>query len=810
MRKIWLILFVIGVFSLMTGACSGAVVLVKDGEPAATIVVAKAVLGANPADAARDVNYPAESKIKSAVQDLVTYIEKMSGAKLPVVGDDQPVKGTVIYVGRSAGTDKLRGFKIPSGLTPERNEEGYAISVRDGIVALAGNDEGPYEGTRYAVAEFLNRLGVRWIFPGDFGEIVPKKNTVVCDDMNFVDRPAFKVRTWWCNEPADMARIEGIWKIRNKMQINGNSIICIPGDSWLRKYLPDAKLAETRPELFGKNFDQTVNPYMANLSNPETAKIVAEKIIAEVQASEKTGNRINSVGFAPDDGLPMDHTLKTMDELNQGFTDWIGREGVPTELSTSEEWFTFVNRVAEEVTKVYPDFIVVTNGYANRAIPPQGVKLHPNLGVMTAFIWQDETKPMTDPKNWHGQVVLGELKQWTSLCKRVFIYEYNHEMLVTMLTPVPQVKRTIANYREYKKLGMIGFMNETRLPYMEEGILTRYLRAHLMWNPDMDTEKFIADYYSNWYGPAAKPAADFWNAIENCILDSPLLGHEDRILGSVYTPELIASCEKSVADAEKLATEEPYRTRVRVDRLTLEHLKGYMALKEAESEGKYADAVRAVEKMIDCRMALNKISPFLSMPPSRTGIERYYAGDSYYGALDRRDYFRQLNSMTNGESGILVAMAPRIVKFTLDEAGVGKDLAWYAADFDRKDWSAIDTTKPFYIQQKGCLSENGIPYIGKMWYVFELNVPSAFAGKQVRLYAPFVTTQAWVWVNGQYAGVRKYLEAYISPAPIDLDITKFVIPGKKNVIAVWVSTGMNRIQATDGFMGRLFLYSPQK
>jgi hypothetical protein len=41
-----------------------------------------------------------------------------------------------------------------------------------------------------------------------------------------------------------------------------------------------------------------------------------------------------------------------------------------------------------------------------------------------------------------------------------------------------------------------------------------------------------------------------------------------------------------------------------------------------------------------------------------------------------------------------------------------------------------------------------------------------------------------------------------------MDITNFIKYGQKNTIAVCVSTGLSPAQATDGFLGRLFLYSP--
>jgi len=779
--------------------------VVKSGKPVSKIVINKDAFVVKDFKLSRYAKLKPEQKIKLAATDLQEYLEKITGVRVEIIPDDVDVSDNIICVGASKATQKIKGLKIPSGLTSERNEAGYTVFCRDNVLVLAGNDEGPYMGTYYAVAEFLKMLGVRWMLPGDSGEIVPKKSDIDIGQMNFTDRPAFKVRSWWCNEPPNMADLHALWKIRNKMDIYDRDIICIPGDGWLRKYLPDPKLKDTRPELFGRNFDGSVNPYMANLSNQETIKIVADNIIQEFKDSEKKGERINSVGFAPDDGLPMDHTPETM-KMNQGFIDVYGREGVVTELSISEEWFNFVNKVTEEVVKVYPDAIITTNGYANRSLPPEGITLHPNLGVMTAFIWADTLKPVTSAKSWQGQVMGAQLKKWCELNKRVFIYEYNETMLVTGLTPVPQVKKMSINYPLFKKWGLIGFINETRLPYFEEGIATRYVRAQLMWNPDADVNAILNDFYKNWYGPAAKPARNFWESIEDCLLDTPFLGHEDRILPFVYTKDLLNKLELCISEAEKLADTDIIKRNVLVDRLTLEHLKAYMSMKGAEFDARWADAEKYADKMIECRLALNKINPFLAMPPALTARERYYSGDSYFGILQRKKLYQQLNGMTNGETGILIATSPKSVKFSLDKAGLGKHFNWHVPDFDRSKWGTIDTTIPFYAQ--GYMSSDGMPYLGKMWYVFELDVPSKFKGKPIELYSPFVTCEAWVWVNGKYVGHRQYLEAYISPAPIDMDITNFIKYGQKNTIAVCVSTGLSPAQATDGFLGRLFLYSP--
>jgi hypothetical protein len=343
---------------------------------------------------------------------------------------------------------------------------------------------------------------------------------------------------------------------------------------------------------------------------------------------------------------------------------------------------------------------------------------------------------------------------------------------------------------------------------MQDGIATRYMRANLMWDTDMDVAKTLGDFYEKWYGPAAKPAQAFWKAIEDCLLDAPLLGHEDRILPFMYTPKLLQDLERLCSEAEKLAPNQPFQTRVKIDRLTLDHLKEYMAVHDAEFDGKFGDAAQHVSKMIGLRGQLNAISPFLSMPPSKTAPASYYSHDHYWGALARHEFYEKLHDMTSGKTGELITMAPKMTKFSLDEPAVGKSLRWHEPKFDRGLWRDIDTTKPFYLQVPGTYTSDCVPYVGHMWYGFELDVPKKYAGKPIRLYAPTVSSEAWVWVNGEYAGNRKWQEGYIRPVPIDLDVTNQIKPGK-NTIAVWINTGQNRTQVAEGFLGRLFLWSPK-
>jgi hypothetical protein len=577
--------------------------------------------------------------------------------------------------------------------------------------------------------------------------------------------------------------------------------------------MPDKGLTNSHPEYFAKNIDGTPDPFNPNLTNPEVPRLVAQKMKDHCKAEkEKTGSPPVAIACAPDDGMPVDYSPETV-KINNGFTEIVGREGVATDVSVSEEWFAFLNKVAEELAKDYPDVMIASNGYANRNLPPEGIKLHPNLMILYASIWADTLKAMDNPRSWHSAIQGATLKRWCELNPRVNLYRYVYTMLGTSLAPVPTVRKMAHDYPLYKKWGVIGFIDEQKpATYMEQGITTFYLRTRLNWRANLDVKAELDDYFNKWYGKAAEPARAFWEALEERMETTPVLGHEERILPNVYTPELIAALEKHVSRAEKAADSERTKTHVAIDRHILEHLKAYMAMWEAEFSANYAEAAKQCDVMTAERAKLNAICPFLNLPEKvfEDGMARYFSGT--WGASLRvwkKPFYQELADKISGKTGDLIAMGDRKVKFALDEADKGKPLRWCDPDFDRSGWQMVDTTKAYYLQVPGCFSNDGVPYRGLMWYAFDMSVPHSAKGRTVKLYAPAVVAEAWVWVNGQYAGHRPYIEPNDHPAPMELDVTNLLQPGKKNVIAVRVSTSTNRSQAAEGFMGRLFLYSPK-
>ncbi|MDO8587340.1 MAG: hypothetical protein Q7T82_09895, partial [Armatimonadota bacterium] len=287
--------------------CAGPFTLVKDGKPACCIVIAE----------------KASANATFAAKELQTYVEKISGAKLEIRTDAERVTGAKVLVGRSKLTDAISGLQIPSGITLSLREEGFVIHCVGDTLVLAGNDstvedckeasdevrtkkfhKGPlYLGTRYAVYELLDRLGVRWFVPGEYGEVVPKAATVQFPEMSLTELPDFPVRGAWTFGPE-----WELWAVRHKQNPWAVDWFGVPGDSSLNGYVPADKMKE-HPEWFALQPDGSRNlmPCMSDELRRADPKYAGQPRLLDAM-TDRIGHDV-SVGsqcspFSPDDGTP--------------------------------------------------------------------------------------------------------------------------------------------------------------------------------------------------------------------------------------------------------------------------------------------------------------------------------------------------------------------------------------------------------------------------------------------------------------------------------------------------------------------------
>jgi len=770
--------------------------LIKDGIPVAAIVL--------PQDA--KIKHP---KAFEAANEIQKYIRKISDAELPILTENEKIPKeiqTLIYTGhtQAAGKNKI---KIPSGFNPSirpdaYEEEGYVIKTTGNSIFIAGNEDGPYQGTIYAAYAFLEKLGCRWFFPGDWGEIVPRTKNLSAPAINIEAKPDFAMRGTWIDGrwglSAENRKIHAQWGKKigySSDYTGGQKLYPVPGDGYLAQPLPPKDYAETHPEFYAmdktgkRNVTAKSSPSwtMLCLSNQQMQTEYIKNVKEAFEGKKKYPNVSEiGIGISPPDGTPYCY-CETCLARSQNFKypNYIHK------TMQSEEVFSFAAKIAD----TFPDKWVSVAAYALREIPPQGVKLRPNMVVMYAPISCCVLHPNDSTACWRRIEMMEILKQWTNLSKHVWLYDYTPGLLVSGFVPERDVANFAINAPIYKKIGLKGFGRQGSNAMMATWI-SYYTCAKLMWDVNTDVQALKKDFYEKFFGKEAGPYIQaWWDACEDALLKANLHIHEDWLLTRVYTVDFVNSIHKHYEQAKKATMTEEEKQRFKIFELIVENLEAWANMHDAEMKLDYKRAKQSATKMIEAQKKLNEISEFLIGKGGFTNQWECYT-------KGREIRLGKLDQLTDGESGILVAPVPVEAKFKRDKFNEGIIKQWYLPEFNDKGW---ETKNTFYLWDQQDVPEDSVghDYDGYGWYRFWVDIPSKWIGKPINFYCGGVINEGWVWVNGEYAGHKSHRIWWMGEHDFNLDITKLVKPGK-NLITIRV---LNDAEI-GGMYRRGFIWSP--
>ena len=494
-----------------------------------------------------------QPKAMKAGQELQSYIEKMSGARLPLVKEGEAVPGDapiLLLVGQTQAARKA-GVKFPAGYdtTIRPNifeEEGYVLKTvgRKGIV-IGGNNDGHYKGTLYAAYALLERLGCRWYFPDEWGEVVPEKKTITVPALDVVSRPDFAVRSGkpsgWVPMPGNERELYTEWG--EKIGFNFHNSYPAVGDGFLGYLAPPKEYFETHPEFFAMNkqgerhHQEQPRITMLCLSTPGLYAESVKSLRSAFAGEKKMGN-VGELGFgiSPPDGQPFCYCEECRKaSRNFRYPRYFERP------FQSEEFFGFAARLARE----FPDKFVATMAYSIREMVPQGVDIPENIKVMYTSAACDVLHA-NDSQLWRRRDSLRNLKTWCERSPHVTIYDYNPGFVIGNWVPERDTANFAINAPILREMGLKGYEAEGRKAFMTTWT-SYYARAKFLWDADTDVEALMADFYNTFFGAAAGPHVQaWWEACEDVLVNSPMQAHEDFFINHIYTVDFVRGIRNHV------------------------------------------------------------------------------------------------------------------------------------------------------------------------------------------------------------------------------------------------------------------------
>jgi|694.fasta_scaffold10434_6 hypothetical protein len=718
---------------------------------------------------------------KATAEDLANCIFLMSGAR-PAIADKADTitaaltsTAPLLVIGQLAiAQDPTIKIALEKVAKPNPVLRADAIVVRrtGNRIYLAGNND---DSHAYAVSEILHRWGCRWYLPTDFGQCIPNVNQLRIGTIDYSYAPPFEVRRYWLSWLGDNSG-----KI-DFMRRNRFNEISVPNG-----------------HILGQYTKELVPPGKSMFNVPISEDRTAEHVAAQVLPIYASGK---DVQLGMEDGLYESDSAADKELIALQYDKYFQTQ------SYTDAFMTFYNKVARRLQEKAPQSKARIGflAYSNITLPPVRVtKAEKPLVAYLAPIDIDPIHSMDDPHSAPRREYRDMMYQWAKVMEgRVVIYDYDQSMLVWRDIPNPSHQAFIKDIKHYRDAGILGIDTESR-GAMATTFLNLFLRGQCMWNPDVDSDTLLAEFYEKFYGPAAKPMASYWEAIYKAWRETLATEHEYFVAPSIYTEDLIAHLRQELSNAEMIIkplesstgrNEKLYVERIKFSRLSFEVLDAYMSMvRLAGTDVDYAAAVAAGERGLAAREKLTQMNG--------TFTTYKQIGESGYAWWPGEvQQYRELIPWIDGTKGTLVAKLPVSWSFRRDPNNIGTKENW-ATTFDASQWTTLRSNE--YAQGQGVVTEDYQSYTGQLWYSTEIELTAEQIAGKIHLKFPGVFNEGWLFVNGKEVGYRPFkglwwLNDY--RFEWDVDLSGKLTPGRNRL-----TLRLNNPHHFGGMFRRPFLY----
>lgn len=425
-----------------------------------------------------------DSERRLAVNNLIEYVQKISGATLQVKVAKKRSSG--IYVGRVADFPWL---KIDG---KDLGDEGFIIKTNAKNLYLIGKTS---LGVKMAVITFLNEIGCRWYFPGENWEIIPNNKTIKAR-IDLKLKPDFNAgRTIWYGFGAKDETLKDYekWYYFNRfggpVPLKSNHTDYNLNIDTVYKYNPDwiAMVDGVRKPL--KDTQITKLCY----SNTGVIEAIKEYVNGEIEKGS------TFISVSPVDGADFCECENCSKVGNGGklekkdYTLFITRPDGELVNVVSENYFNAINEVAKSIIKEHPNVQLGSYAYSSYSHPPT-FKLSPNVFVLTSSHFR--RTPYTLEKQldeWGNKAgKLGIRDYWS-----VYYWDFDKPEIGSFNPG--QLKQQLSMY---KSKNVTGFNAECGNNWGARG-LSYYIGAKLLWDVNVDNSLIIKEFYQKAFGPAA-------------------------------------------------------------------------------------------------------------------------------------------------------------------------------------------------------------------------------------------------------------------------------------------------------------------
>ena len=477
---------------------------------------------------------------KYAAQQLITYVEQITGVRMPYAADGEYTDSKVISVGR---TDFLKS----AGVTADAGtlgSDGFLMKNKGSALLICGGSD---RGTIYGVLDFLEyHLGVKFL-TADFTYIPGKEQAVVyaCDRTEI---PAFAYRVY-LDADAFYNR-DPEFQVHHRFTSEYLKISEDMGGNmkWWQGYETHNALAWAQAEQYV--VDGAIDPKYTHAFSNDGSKIIIDPVSAGVYCQYAADlcysdgiNEDGSYSLTAQDGTPtalgmavagMKEVIRGDENENNyymfGQNDYFNRPCLCQKCIEGSKKYTdagimirFINALADNIAQfvaeegIQREVSIVMFAYQYSSYAPvkknasgefevtdPSCKLRDNVVVRLAPINNNRFVSYEHPAQNDTTYGDAYMQQWGAITDRFMLWDYTtyHPLWYWVYWTLPSWHDRLTTAKE---IGVeYVLLQSTHQEYpIYQSILERYVLGKLLWNPNYDVNELIAEFHKYYLGDIA-------------------------------------------------------------------------------------------------------------------------------------------------------------------------------------------------------------------------------------------------------------------------------------------------------------------
>jgi hypothetical protein len=541
--------------------------------------------------------------LQTAAVDLSYYLGELTGTPHPIITSSQ----TNLYPGRIYRIVDLASFapdyntmmaNIASGVLPTN----LVVSVAGREIQFSG---WPYRCVVWSVWEFLERQGVRWLYPDAHGDFVPTGNGVNFGTVPFQYTPSaisiyanfscgifqpwaawmkqsvrqeflYPWRNWWtcatdANGPLGGSEIPAL--PAPNVTVNSNYTEGFVGYPHNFNGVVPNRILDQHPNWWGwtnTSPGSAVSPETPGapaftMDDPTLISWVANKMtnIAAAQPLASTWPLNICHWRRSYNLLPLDASTYSQDPLTIASNGPAQANPEPWvklyDQSVSGAYFSFVTAVADQVKQKGSGALVGALAYADVFPPPTNITTFPDNVQVEVCLYGAPNLPMSASANAGMKAALDG---WHAKCSRLAVYDYallhtDYQQPDPRL-PVPLVAGMVDRAQYLASVGALDGGCQANVESIQYNPWNFYAYPRIRWNTNQSAAQLEQEFFTGYFREAAAPMLAYYQGLENYQVTNGVNlyygGYCYGITPGSFPLNVLSAMKTNLVQAENLAT----------------------------------------------------------------------------------------------------------------------------------------------------------------------------------------------------------------------------------------------------------------